>query len=580
MNTNVTVLLSLLTTLFCLAAQEAVVSSRSVPDLHQCVNTNAIGRLSSLLMSPDVNCNVQDEQGRTALHCAVLRNSLQAASGLLQAGIAIDLPDLRGSTALHYAAAKGNTALVTLLINNGATIHCQNKKGLTPLHCAAREGKHETVSVILAKKANFHMTPAKGESLIMSALHHYSPEHRKTVEIFISELLRELSNRAPAVAIDEEICHKLLMTAAQRGHCGYIELLLSRNIGTYSQVVDDRELYTKLVTLLHKKHDSDPAGNDINKSRKALHFACSDDYLELVAVIVTKYPSIINEKETNSGLTVLHQAIKDNKLDLITRLIRLGANPTISCIDYGTALHYASAGGYYDAVTILLQAERLQINNINKAYQGKTALHYAVECGSTPIVKALLNAGAEIKEVSVGESISSTNNGVRFGIYRNETPLHCAVRKDDLEITSLLITAYKGDLSSVIDKMTSDNQTALWIAYKNNNYQICSLLLKEGADVNATISNNETLLHDAAKNGFLPFVKLFIVHNVDLNKTIRGTLRTALHIAAAHDHEQIVSALLDAGVDATLKDKSEKIALQLAGDKAKKILEKHLQQHH
>lgn len=56
----------------------------------------------------------------------------------------------------------------------------------------------------------------------------------------------------------------------------------------------------------------------------------------------------------------------------------------------------------------------------------------------------------------------------------------------------------------------------------------------------------------------LSIVLLFIAHNAALNEHLPGSHTTALHLAAASNHTDIVATFLAAGADATLKDAHER----------------------
>jgi hypothetical protein len=81
--------------------------------------------------------------------------------------------------------------------------------------------------------------------------------------------------------------------------------------------------------------------------------------------------------------------------------------------------------------------------------------------------------------------------------------------------------------------------------------RICSLLLQAGANINARNSSGHTPLHEGSSH--LSVVKVLIEYQVDVNaKSKRG--RTALHRAAVEGDVSVVTELLNAGADASLKD--------------------------
>ena len=96
----------------------------------------------------------KDDKGRTALHWAVLANSLPLCEMLLRATADTDLCDDEGSTALHKAADSGNTGILLALLDNGASIEAKDKENATALHRAAASGKESAVRLLLQRLAD------------------------------------------------------------------------------------------------------------------------------------------------------------------------------------------------------------------------------------------------------------------------------------------------------------------------------------------------------------------------------------------------------------------------------------------
>jgi hypothetical protein len=76
--------------------------------------------------------NEPDEQGKTALHHAVVQNKHDVVQWLLAHGAAIDNKDADGLTLLHRAALNGHTAVAELLLAKGADMQAKSNAGGTP----------------------------------------------------------------------------------------------------------------------------------------------------------------------------------------------------------------------------------------------------------------------------------------------------------------------------------------------------------------------------------------------------------------------------------------------------------------
>ena len=90
-----------------------------------------------------------------------------------------------------------------------------------------------------------------------------------------------------------------------------------------------------------------------------------------------------------------------------------------------------------------------------------------------------------------------------------------------------------------------DKNTPLLLAAMHGRAGAVSLLLADGANINATNTAGMTALHLAAKQGYLDVVKVLLSHKPDLSiKDSRGW--TALDWAEKSHHDEIAS-LLKAG---------------------------------
>ena len=117
--------------------------------------TNNMAKLAhQLIARKDVDINIQDHQGHTALHHSVWCNQPDIMERLLQRkGLDVNLKDLCGRTALHVAAACGNAKLVKLLVADTRTeVDCQNNYKETAFS-AAKAANHTHVLIVLERHA-------------------------------------------------------------------------------------------------------------------------------------------------------------------------------------------------------------------------------------------------------------------------------------------------------------------------------------------------------------------------------------------------------------------------------------------
>jgi ankyrin repeat protein len=92
--------------------------------------------VKSLLKNKNRNPNIQDINGRTALHYAAANDNARIANLLLQYGANPNIADHDGWMPLHVAADQNSFVVVQLLLNNKANPLLENNEGKIPFDCA------------------------------------------------------------------------------------------------------------------------------------------------------------------------------------------------------------------------------------------------------------------------------------------------------------------------------------------------------------------------------------------------------------------------------------------------------------
>lgn len=117
-----------------------------------------------MLLKQGVECNVADEDGRTALMLASFNGHSEIILKLIEEGAEIDMRDYMDRTALLYGASGPFPETVHILLENGADPNIMDsEEHFTPLMTAAAEGNLEVVKVLIQFGADRNLLDADGD---------------------------------------------------------------------------------------------------------------------------------------------------------------------------------------------------------------------------------------------------------------------------------------------------------------------------------------------------------------------------------------------------------------------------------
>ena len=122
--------------------------------LHSAVSTDAQGVFHILLKNRATNLNAKTFDGTTPLILAARLAIEGMVEQLIDAEVDVNLADDQGKTALHWGASVNNVEAVNVLLAHGANRDAQDNKDETPLFLAAREGAYQAARALLDHCAN------------------------------------------------------------------------------------------------------------------------------------------------------------------------------------------------------------------------------------------------------------------------------------------------------------------------------------------------------------------------------------------------------------------------------------------
>ncbi|PLY02073.1 MAG: hypothetical protein C0622_06040, partial [Desulfuromonas sp.] len=200
----------------------------------------------------------------------------------------------------------------------------------------------------------------------------------------------------------------------------------------------------------------------------ALHMASRDGAPEIVQLLLEHGAAV--EAVTVEGWGALHLAAYNDHLQVCHLLLAAGADPRKQNGAGASALELARQGDHRLTLALLEQPDafgRLAATN---------ALASATMDGDLAGVKAALDSGAEAS----------------FPFKDNWQALHWAARDGYSEIVAELVKQAP-DLNAFAST-TEGHYTPLMLAAKNNQTEICRLLIEAGADLFAASPSGETAL--------------------------------------------------------------------------------------
>ncbi|KAG4069648.1 hypothetical protein HA402_014671 [Bradysia odoriphaga] len=208
----------------------------------------------------------------------------------------------------------------------------------------------------------------------------------------------------------------------------------------------------------------------------SLHLVSSFGDVTMAYLVLSRATSLEFLNVVDSEMrTAIMCAVVGGKNEILKLLVQFGADVTVKGQDGMTALHLAAKNGNIAAVEIILEHRRsASLNDFEKFincvdHGGWTAIVWAAEIGHAAMVSCFLNHGADT-------TIQDTE--------RNSL-LHWATISNDIETVGPVLLNGGCDVNG----QNKNGDTALHIACRNSNLNICMLLLAYKADLD--IRNKE-----------------------------------------------------------------------------------------
>jgi ankyrin repeat protein len=267
------------------------------------------------------------------------------------------------------------------------------------------------------------------------------------------------------------------------------------------------------------------AGIDVNAATAdgttALHWAAHWDDVAAVRSLL-KAGAKVNAA-TDLGVTPAALSCSSPNSTVVEALLGAGADPNLASSTGETPLMTCTRMGNVSAVAALLKAGANP--NAKEDARGQTALMWAAARGQAPIVKLLVDRGAQVDARSAASPlvVSRTNRyggvgGVNRGIadvgQGGSTALLLAARSGDVASARHLVAA-----GADVNAAGQDKVPALTVAAHSGNGAVAALLLEKGANPNAA-GAGYTALHAAVLKGDLPTVQALLKAGANPNAAL------------------------------------------------------------
>jgi ankyrin repeat protein len=215
------------------------------------------------------------------------------------------------------------------------------------------------------------------------------------------------------------------------------------------------------------------------------------------------------EEFNKSGMAPLHYAAERGSLDVANFLLDEGCNINIRSFEGNTPLIYAAKNNQLKMIKLLIE-RRAELNYVNKS--GMNCIHFAAQCDHSQAIRAIVEAVGNAFNPDDTTRVADDNESQLGELPSQKSQRH---ELEENESSRTARSQNSNILLQAINQPSNNKTYPLHLACSSGADQCVELLLKVGANPNATDSSNETPLHRAAKNSYYHLYRLLMVFGAD-----------------------------------------------------------------
>jgi len=319
-----------------------------------------------LLYNRGANWDCRDKYNRSLIHGAAVNNRSQILRWLLetQPGFDVNLQDINGKTALHDAAFLGYDDCIAVLLEFHARTDIRDRAGKTPLRTAKEHNNLESYE-LLQKARDEEIKSLKRTGTLVEVI-----EMPLWTAAFIGERERvqafiDRAKLNPGDNIldekDDGLERSALAAAVESGHIDIANMLIAAGVNANLQdrlgraplhgcAMYDRYSIAKSLIAAHANINiADQWG------KSPLSMAYTNDY-RVVTMLLLEHGATIDEKEQDVHILLFRAAYLGNNV-VVRRLLEMGADAQRKDGAGETPLQLARQGRHEKTAQLLLEWE-------------------------------------------------------------------------------------------------------------------------------------------------------------------------------------------------------------------------------